>query len=90
MIIKLILDVLYAVFSLLTAPINIPSLPDGVSEVISQYLEYLSAGFSILSCYVNMTYLLSLFGIVLLVDIGLFLYKFVMWILRKIPMLGIS
>ena len=90
MIVSLLMSVLYGAVSLLTAPINIPSLPDGVQEVVNQYLGYISDGMTILNVYVDLGYLFTLFGLILLVDIGLLLYKFVMWILRKIPVLGID
>lgn len=90
MIISLIMDILYASVALLTAPINIPSLPDGVQDVVNQYLGYISDGMTILNVYCDLGYLFTLFSLILLVDIGLMLYKFVMWILRKIPMLGID
>ena len=90
MLIEGLLNVLYSVFSLLTAPINIPSLPDSVSSAIAGILDYFSLGWSILNNYFDMGYLAILFGLVIAVDLGLYLYYFVMWILKKIPVLGIE
>lgn len=90
MIINAIMGLLFVVVSILTTPINIPNIPDNVVTVVDGYIYYLSQGFSILSCYLDLGYLFTLFSLILLVDVGLLLYKFVMWILRKIPMLGIS
>ena len=90
MIIYLIMQVLFMAFSILTTPIDIPSLPDGVTTIVEGYFYYLQQGFTILAVYVDLNYLFTLFGLILLVDVGLLLYKFVMWILRKIPLLGIN
>ncbi len=89
MIIKMLLDVLYSVFSVLTAPINIPQFPAEVQTAIDTMLGYISAGVGILANYTHLGYLLTLFGLVIAVDIGIMLYHFVMWILKKIPMLSI-
>lgn len=90
MIIEAILTVIYNVFRLLTAPINIPSMPSGVQSVMADFLEWVQVGLQIVATYTHEGYLLTLFGIVVAVDVGIMLYKFVMWVLKKIPMLGIS
>lgn len=90
MIIELILDALFAVFNILTTPINIPSFPDSATEVIDSAMEYITAGGGILANYVNLTYLFTLFSIILAIDVGVALYHFVMWVIRKIPMANMS
>lgn len=90
MIIELLLDMLYGIFSLLTAPISIPQLPNTVQTYLTQFFDYLEMGAGILANYTHFGYIMSLFGIIIAVDIGIKLYHFVMWILKKIPMLSIS
>lgn len=90
MIIEMLLDMLYGLFSLLTSPINIPSMPPETESYISQFFSYLTAGAGILSNFTPFGYLMILFGIILAVDIGIKLYHFVMWILKKIPMISVS
>lgn len=90
MIIKLLIDLIYTVLSVLTMPINIPDLPSEVSSYVSTLIEYVGTGLGILSNYCHLNYLLTLFGIVIAVEVGVMLYKIVMFILKKIPMLGIS
>lgn len=90
MIVSAISELLLSIFTLLTTPINIPSLPENVSEIMAQYLDYLKVGIEFVSSYTHMGYLLTLFGIIIAVDIGMMLYKFIMWVLRKIPMIGLS
>lgn len=90
MIIKALLDLLYGVFALLTAPINIPGLPDQAFQAVSNVTKYMLTGFAIVGAYVDINYLWTLFKLILAVDIGIGLYKFVMFIIRKIPFFGIS
>lgn len=90
MIIKLLLDLIYGVFYLLTAPINIPSLPSDVHSVLNTIIEYCGTGIAILSNYCHLGYLLTLFGIIIAVDVGIGIYHIVMFVIKKIPMLSIS
>lgn len=90
MIIEMLLDMLYGLFSLLTAAIKIPQMPDEATSYITQFFDYLEAGAGILANYTPFAYIMILFGVILAVDIGIKLYHFVMWILRKIPMIGVS
>lgn len=90
MIIKGLLDVLVRVFSALTSAINIPQLPEEVHQYIETLLGYIKVGIALLANYTHIEFLLVLFGLVLAVDLGVAVYHFVMWVLRKIPMLGIE
>lgn len=90
MIIKALMELVYNLFALLTTPINIPGLPDGVADMISSALEYIRTGLMLLANWTDLGYLLTLFALVVAVDAGLLLYKLVMWVLAKIPMLGIK
>ena len=90
MIIKLFLQAVYQLFNLLTAAINIPALPEGISTVITTMCSYVSSGLAILAAYVDLPYLLVLFGIVVAVDAALWLYKIVMYFVHKIPMANIK
>lgn len=89
MIIEMLLDLVYSLLSLLLV-FEIPGLPDGVQGYIDTAFEYITAGAGIVANYTPLEYLLTLLGILLLVDGALVLYHFVMWIIKKIPMLGIE
>lgn len=89
MIINLLLGLIYKVLDVLLI-LNIPQLPDSVTGYINDFFDYLVTGASILSNYTPLGYLLIMFGVLLAVDTGIQIYKFVMWIIRKIPMLGMS
>ena len=90
MIVNALIDMLYGLIDWLTSGLNIPALPPEVMQVASQVTQYLVMGLKFIANYTHLDYLLVLFGIVAAVDAGLLVYKFVMWIVRKIPMLGMS
>lgn len=90
MIVNALIDLLYGLIDWITSGLNIPELPPEVMTVAAQVTQYLVAGLKILANYTHLDYLLVLFGVVVAVDAGMLVYKFIMWIIRKIPMLGIS
>ena len=90
MIIESLMNLLLKLFGMLTAAINIPVLPDSVSTFMTDALSYIKTGLQLLAVYTNLEYLLILFGLIIAIDVGIAVYHFVMWVLRKIPMLGIS
>lgn len=89
MIIELLLNAIYNVLNVLLI-LDIPQLPEQVTGYINTLFDYLVTGASILSNYTPLGYLLILFGVLLAVDLGIQIYHFVMWVIRKIPMLGMS
>ncbi len=89
MIIKLLLQLVYQIFNVLTLPINIPDLPVEINNVITTIIQYVGTGLAILENYTHLSYLLILFGVVVAIDVGLWLYKLIMFFIRKIPMLNV-
>lgn len=69
---------------------EIPKLPPTVYEYVEQFFGYLEVGAGILANYVHLPYLMTLFTIILAVDGAILIYHLVMWILKKIPVLGIE
>lgn len=90
MIIEALMQVVYSLFALLTIGINIPPLPDSIREFLQWTMYYCGLGSQIFAVYTDLGYLVSLFLIVMAVDAGMLVYKFVMWILKKVPVIGIE
>lgn len=90
MIIKSLLDLIYQLVSLLTKPMNMPQLSDEVISTIDQFIEYLVTGVHILANYTHISYLMTLLGIIIAIDIGIGIFELIMFVLKKIPFLGIS
>lgn len=90
MLVEALMGMMYTVLDWLTAIFDIPGMPDGVSTAMQTVLDYMTMGLTYVANFTHLDYLLALFGIILAFDIGVFGYKVVMWVLRKIPMLGIK
>lgn len=69
---------------------DIPSFPEEVTEYINQFMSFVSAGAGIVANYIPLGYCITLFGIILAIDIGISVYHLVMWVLRKIPVASIN
>lgn len=80
----------YGLFDILIPGGSVSPIPPGVATYITMALDYVAEGSVLLSQYVDLGYLLILFTVVLEVDITIFVYRAVMWVLRKIPLLGIK
>lgn len=89
MIIQALLDGIYNIMSVLFV-FDIPDLPSEVYGYIDTAFEYIVAGAGLLANYTPLSYLMILFGVLLAVDAGIVIYHLVMWIIKKIPMLGVS
>lgn len=89
MIIEMLMSLLYNLLDLVMV-IEIPALPESVMGYVNTLFDYMSAGASILANYTPLGYLLTLFGVLVAVDGGIMVYHFVMWVIRKIPVLGVS
>lgn len=90
MLINAVLAVLILFLRALLLPLKIASFPVQVSATVLTIIAKLEEGAAIVNAYVDETYLGILFGFLLLV-IGLVNgYRFIRWILKKIPFLGID
>lgn len=90
MLIEGLLVLFKTAFGALFGPINIPPLPDQVRVIMGQVMEYIVAGMELLGNWTHLPYLLTLFGIVVLVDAGIVVYNIVMWVIKKIPFTGMQ
>lgn len=90
MIPKLCIDALIDLFDLLLGTVEALPLPSSLTEYLGLGLRYVASGMAFVAAYVDVSYLLSLLAVVLAVDAGLYLYKLGMWIIKKIPFLGVK
>lgn len=91
MIIKALLDLIYNVLSVLLV-ISLPSMPETVTSVINQVLGYMVTGISVIRVFIGqqaMMTLAVLLALILALNAAYFLYSFVFWVIRKIPMLNV-
>ena len=90
MIVKALLDVIYLFLSFVFGAVNLPTFPDQFMGYIDTFVGYLRTGVQVLGNYVDLEYLVLLFEIFIALWLALELYKFVFWIIRKIPILNIK
>ena len=91
MIIEALLNAIFAVLNAVFSPINIPGMPDGMSAQITGFLsDTLSYAGSLISLFIPWSQVKIFFPILIVILSAEEIYKLVMWVLRKIPMLGIS
>lgn len=92
MIIEKVLDVIYNLFDLMLV-FDLPSMPSSVSSYISDVIGYVTSGINLLSGFIGssaVVYCSTLLIVVISIESTYLIYKFVMWILKKIPFLGIE
>lgn len=90
MLVEMLMYSIYSLVNLLTNAIHIPELPEAVYDSVDIILSFVSQSLGILSVYVDLPYLLLLLSLVLALDVALFAYYVLMWVLRKIPLLNIK
>ena len=84
MITDALLTILYGFIFLITAPLRLladVSLPADISSTIAA----VSANMALLNKVIPITTLVSILGIVIIVETAIFTYKGIMWVIRKIP-----
>ena len=91
MIIEALLNAIFSVFNAAFSVINIPSMPDGMSDtIVSFFSDTLGYAGSLVSLFIPWSQVKIFFPILIVILSSEEIYKLVMWVLRKIPMLGIS
>lgn len=90
MIIEGLLNLILWLLGLLMYPIDIPDLPEGVSTALSYMYTYLADGAGIFAAFTHYQFLMALLAIVFVIDAALLLWKFIRWVIQKIPMGGIE
>lgn len=90
MIVESVFNLLIGMLKTVFGWINIPQLPDSVTSVIDELFGYLEGSVGLLSVFLDMNMLRILLPILLIVINFDEAYKLCMFILRKIPFLGIK
>lgn len=90
MIITSFLDFIYGIFLSIFTNINIPSIPTEVHDLIDTIVEYLLLGLNIISTYTHLPYLLLLFSLVCFFDGFMWVYKILIWVIKKVPFINMK
>ena len=92
MIIKALLDLVYVILNALLV-FNLPDLPDSIYTIINTIVEAVMTGWTILVAFMGTTaagVVVVLFHLVIYSHGVYFLWSFVFWILRKIPLFNVN
>lgn len=90
MLIDLLLSGIYGFINFALGGVNLPTFPDEFMGYVDTAVEYLQTGLTILGNYVDLNYVKLLVEMFIALWLAFELYKFIMWILRKIPILNIK
>lgn len=90
MIIESICNTIFDLIIRVIGLFDVPSLPDDTLNYLDNAFTLFQNGINLLNVFCPMKYLLICLGIIIGIDVAVMVYKLVMWILQKIPILNIS
>lgn len=90
MILQAVFDLVASLLKLVFGWINLPDLPTAVMSVIDKLFECIQGGIGIMGIFLDMSMVKILLPVLLVVVNFEHVWKFTMFILRKIPFLGIE
>lgn len=90
MLIEGLLELIFAMLQFVFAPISIPPFPDGVQNVVAQLTQVLIDSVGLLGVFVDLNVLKWMIPIVIIVIELDKIWMLIMFILRKIPFVGIE
>lgn len=90
MIISGLLNLVKLLLTALLSPIHIPALPANVNTILNTGVGYMVDGLGIFAAFTHYQYIMGLFAAVLVIEAAMLLYKFIRWLLKKIPMANIE
>lgn len=90
MILEAVFNLVSGLVKLVFGWINLPDLPDSITSVIDELFALISGSVGIIGIFVDLNMVKILFPVLLIVINFDEVWKFTMFILRKIPFLGID
>lgn len=90
MIIKGIFELVYTMLNIVLTPINLPQLPDGIQSIFDELLQIMIDSVGLLGVFLDFSVVKWLIPIVIAVANFEKIWNMIMFILRKIPFLGIE
>ena len=88
MILKMVLGLMQSILSFVLGLLPLPDVPAWLVELTETILGYMKTGMGIVLFFVPQAVVQGALDLVILVWTVVHGYKLVMWVLRKIPMLG--
>lgn len=90
MIIKGLLELIFGLLQIVFSPISLPALPDGIQTVVDELVDVLVGAVGILGIFVDLNVLRWLIPVVIVIVNFERIWSLIMFILRKIPFIGVE
>lgn len=90
MIIKGLFELVFGLLQIVFAPINLPDLPEVVQNVIDRLVDLMTSVIGIVAVFIDMEVVKVLIPVVIVIANFDKVWNMIMFILRKIPFLGIK
>ena len=90
MILESILNLISGLIKLVFGWINLPDMPSSVTSIIDELFGYIRGSMGLLGVFVDLNMVKVLLPVLLIVINFEHVWKFTMFIVRKIPFLGIE
>ena len=90
MIIKGILELFFSLLQIVFSPISLPPLPKDVSNILDEFINWILGGYDLLGVFIDLNMVKLLIPIVIVISNLDRIWSFIMFILRKIPFIGVE
>ena len=90
MIIKGILELFFSLLQIVFSPIALPQLPAKASSYLDQFIDWILGGYNVIGMFIDLGMVKSLIPIVIVIANLDKVWSFIMFILRKIPFIGVE
>lgn len=90
MIVKGLCELVYSLLAIVFSPVQLPQMPEGVQNVFDELLEVLKGSVGLASVFLDFNVVKWLIPVVLVVANFEKVWNMIIFILRKIPFLGIE
>lgn len=90
MIVRFLLELIFGLLQIVFAPINLPDLPAGIQSIIDRFVDIITSAVGLLSVFVDFNVVKWLIPVAVAVILFDRIWKLIMFILRKIPFVGVQ
>lgn len=90
MIIKGILELFFSLLQIVFSPIALPQLPAKASSYLDQFIDWILGGYNVIGMFIDLGMVKTLIPIVIVIANLDKVWSFIMFILRKVPFIGVE
>ncbi|WP_455532421.1 hypothetical protein [Roseburia inulinivorans] len=90
MIIKAIMELVFSLLQIVFTPINLPDLPPGIQSVLDELMGLFTSVIGLVGIFLDLNVVKWLIPVVIVIANLDKVWKLIMFILRKIPFIGVE